>query len=219
MVSALRVFRNGLVPLFPRFFASPAITILNSLLLERLKELTTQQLRQTIDDLNLVDRVIQAWPDSIANGNLTCLAIYLNSKTAVHPKLQSAEWKAFVDESLSPRMSDRMLESFKAEPAPELGFGGTGKKGLVPTASYGGLGSGIKSISGLMSFSAEHQAKVEEQFRAQQAAKPTIPTTGSFSGTSLLLGAGPKKGVGHMGASFTIPTLYQAEPPNTALIC
>jgi hypothetical protein len=215
-VSALRIFRNGLPLLLPRMFEEPSITVLNQLLLERLKELGVQQLRQIIDDLNLIDRLIQAWPKAVANGHLTVLACYLDSRTSVHPRLQSAEWKTFVETNLAQRLKDRTFQSVQADAAPELGFA---KKGLVPMASFGGVSAGKKDIGALLSFASENQRKVEGAQRPTGSEKGVVGTTSSFSGTSLLPGIGAKKGLSHMGASFTIPTLYQAEPPNTALIC
>jgi hypothetical protein len=188
--------------------------MLNSLLLVRLKELAAPQLRQTIDELSLVDRTMQAWPASLVNGHLTSLANYLNTKAAVHPRLQSPEWKAFVNDKLTPRLAERTVQSAQAEAAQEVGLA---KKGLVPMASFGGGGAGKKDIGALLSFASENQKKVEEEHRALHPDR--VGSTSSFSGTSLLPGIGAKKGVSHMGASFTIPTLYQAEPLNVALIC
>jgi hypothetical protein len=129
------------------------------------------------------------------------------------------EWKAFVDASLTPRMVARNVESFRADAAPDAPIGSFGQKGLVPTVSFGGLGRGTKGIGALVSFATENQAKIEDRHRESLAQKPPLPTTPSFTGTNLLLGVGLNKGIGSTGASFTIPTLYQADPPSGALIC
>jgi acyl-CoA synthetase (NDP forming) len=93
---------------------------------------------------------------------------------------------------------------------------------LVPTASFGGLGAGVKAIGALVSFASGNQERVQtanQKIESQRRATGSIISNSSFSGTSLLPGLGRKKGVAQMGANFTIPTLYQADPNFNPLIC
>lgn len=95
-VSALRIFKNRIKALLPKFFECPGITLLNSLILDRIKEMPDDELIGFIEDTKLTSLVIEAYPNHLINGHLVELGNYLESKKELNsPALTMREWKDF----------------------------------------------------------------------------------------------------------------------------
>jgi hypothetical protein len=152
MISALRIFKSGLPILLPLFFQEPYNSMLNAVILSRIKELGEQELRQIIESMKIADHILIAFDEHLVNGQLTELADYLSTKQSLCPSLQTPAWLEFVKHELQPRLRLRISEEIQSDSPAESGGSalGSNRKGLKSTMSFGGLGTACKSMGSIM---------------------------------------------------------------------
>lgn len=245
-VAALRIFKEGIYILMPRFFKEPYITMLNALLLEKLKEIPDTQLAGIVIKFNLVENIIKTFDDNKVNGHLTELALFLNKRSAICKTLQTEEWKKFVSEKLIPRDKQRIVENLDEEDnSTTFCIPPTNPK-RQNLASFGSF-SGGGGINALMQFA---QAQMNKKAALSKAKiRPSNSDIGGelkydnsssndssdhnddsgdkMSLSSLL--ATPEssstsnkpslKANLKQGYSFSIPTVYQAEDSQLPMVC
>lgn len=248
-VAALRIFKEGLYVLIPRFFKEPCITMLNALILDKLKEIPDTQLAGIVIKFNMVENIIKTFDDNRVNGHLTELALFLNKRSAICKTLQTDEWKKFVNEKLIPRDKERTVEN--------LDDGDNSASFCIPSsnpkkqnlASFGSF-SGGGGINALMQFA---QAQMNKKAALSKAKiRPSSSENHNYSefklnfdndsndqnsnsndnmsASSLLApissssssstSSKPSKKANLKQAySFSFPTVYQAEDSFSPMVC
>jgi hypothetical protein len=98
-----RVFRNALGPALDKFFASPSNAVIGGIVLSSLLDLPRDQLVETIEKLDLVRRVADAFsPDAKGQGVLTEIALLIHSC----PGFASApRWQQFLADAFDAKMN------------------------------------------------------------------------------------------------------------------
>jgi hypothetical protein len=226
MVAALRVFKGGLRVLLPRFFDDSSQTILNSIILRRLEELPHVTLCEYIREFGMVQHIYRLFATNQVHGHLTDLAAFLDSHSTVSPLLQTREWRAFAETQLHPRLSDRAVETI--EDQADM-IGAQGPRKLLPL-----LGAGMNPQTGTMSYllsqvrhdEGSGHRRLSDSGRSDSessnAPLPPLAAT-SLSMTSVFAaaqtGGAAKPGFIGTGASFSLPTLYQADKLVRPLLC
>jgi hypothetical protein len=226
-VAALRVFKGGLQALLPRFFEENSQTILNGIIARRLQELPTVTLAAYLKDFGIVDHIYKAFEANQVNGHLTDLASFLDGHNTISPILQTREWKAFAEKQLHPRLSDRAVETIEDSVESNIA---AARRSLPQLGAFVGARQRAAPLSFLLSqvsHSAEPSSKRSITGSGSSGATP-LPALGptSLSMTPVLAGQQPgaatgsgKPGFIGTGASFSLPTLYQADKLVRPLIC
>ena len=232
-VAALRIFKDGLNVLMPRFFVQPYITILNEILFDKICDMFDRQLASVVEKFNLPQKIMETFDTNQVNGHITELAVYLTKKTNISKALQTTEWLDFVETKVKPRDAQRQVNIVENEPPPAPEEPSSLKKtGVTPTASFGGFLGGISSFKKLAQLEIDEKKKeAAKQSKIQQEQPaPTFTlsdltgggnvssSSGGLSSSSGSIGGFSLKGLSS-GHSFTIPTVYQADPIQTAMVC
>ena len=216
-IAALRVFKNGVAALFPRFFEDPPLTFLNQAIMDAIEALPNHAVKALIESQSLAQRVMDVWDTHLVNGHVTELALFLDSKKDMSATLQTSTWKEFMKSKVNARDSLRASQFQNDVPDRPTGLK---PLGIQATVSFGGYGAnGARAgIAGLIRFAEdmrERQAKIDAMSAARVA-----KTASDASAASTLQSSSLKGGLGvHSGPSFTIPTLYQAPAYTGPLQC
>lgn len=244
-VAALRVFKEGIYTLMPRFFKEPYITMLNALILEKLKEFPDTQLAGIVIKFNLVENIINTFDDNKVNGHLTELALFLNKRSSICKTLQTDEWKNFVDEKLIPRDKQRIVENLEEEENSTTFCIAPANPKRQNLASFGSF-SGGGGINALMQFAqaqmnkkaALSKAKIRpsnSDYRDLSDSKLIIDDekanndsndrmslssliSNSASSASPLTSKNPSS-KSNLKQGYSIPTVYQAEDSLSPMVC
>ncbi|OHT02042.1 hypothetical protein TRFO_30958 [Tritrichomonas foetus] len=234
-VAALRVFKEGIYDLMPRFFIEPYITMLNDIILERIQQIPDKQVSGIVDKFKLAENIMRTFDTHMVNGHITDLALFLNKHPYLSKSLQTEEWKTFATQKLlqKDKLRSVTIEEEEEEEEKPVQYLSTNsrKPTLAPFNSFSGGGG----ISAMVQFA---QAQVNKNMSFKKAANSHMNDDGGahkgFTLAALMEDDSeekPKKKkekpkvevietkLNPSGLSFSIPTVYQAEDNLAPMVC